>query len=416
MIQYMLYITGSILLSCIFYLALPSLELSVGLQVCVAGFLSPLIALTIFHTLQRKGITEISKLFEADCAKAKVHFNRRASINPMTPSHNALIELINEAFSDADVHLQQIYTSVSRLVPIAKQVSDSQVALTQSSLVNNQHLQRVQVIMKSLEEINMLVNSDVKVIMDDIADSESNVVNNKSQMEHSVKLSEQLSNRLNSSENTTSDLALDSSEIANLVEAVTSISEQTNLLALNAAIEAARAGEHGRGFAVVAEEVRNLAIQTRGITDQITTLASDINSKSNLIKEDISGANDLAVKTNEQIMTTFEGLTAISRSISGIRSESDKIIASISQQETKNKDALESLHLLASHHSETIRSADIHAVLPEDLEKLCLTIHDKFNAFGISNKTVDHALREKTREERKIEAIPEEDYLFDNMN
>ena len=336
MIQYTLYITGSILLSSIFYLALPSLDLSVGVKVCVAAFLSPLFALTIFHTLQRKGITEITNLFETDCAKAKVHFNRRASINPITPSHNTLIELINEAFSDADVHLQQIYTSVSRLVPIAKQVSDSQVALTQSSLVNNQHLQRVQVIMKSLEEINTQVNSDVKVIMNDIADSESNVVKNKSQMEQSVKLSEQLSSRLNSSENTTADLALDSTEITNLVEAVTSISEQTNLLALNAAIEAARAGEHGRGFAVVAEEVRNLAIQTKGITDQITTLASDINYKSALIKEDISGANDLAIKTNEQIMTTFEGLSAISRSISGIRSESDKINSSISKQETKN--------------------------------------------------------------------------------
>ncbi|HYD71338.1 methyl-accepting chemotaxis protein [Azospirillum sp.] len=74
-------------------------------------------------------------------------------------------------------------------------------------------------------------------------------------------------------------------EVATLIQG---IAAQTNLLALNATIEAARAGEAGKGFAVVATEVKSLANQTAGATDEIGRRIADIREVTRVTVETVA--------------------------------------------------------------------------------------------------------------------------------
>ena len=65
-------------------------------------------------------------------------------------------------------------------------------------------------------------------------------------------------------------------EINDLIANILEITSQTNLLALNASIEAARAGEAGKGFAVVATEIGKLATNSSEAANRISQVSAEV--------------------------------------------------------------------------------------------------------------------------------------------
>ena len=144
-------------------------------------------------------------------------------------------------------------------------------------------------------------------------------------------------------------LGTSSVEIGNVIKTITSIAQQTNLLALNATIEAARAGEAGKGFAVVANEVKELAKQTAGATEdisqkieaiqtdtkgavdaigQITTIINQINDIQNTIasavEEQTATTNEIARNVNQ----AAQGSSEIARNITTVAQAAQSTTAS----------------------------------------------------------------------------------------
>jgi methyl-accepting chemotaxis protein len=132
-------------------------------------------------------------------------------------------------------------------------------------------------------------------------------------------------------------LGKSSAEIGQVIKVITSIAHQTNLLALNATIEASRAGDAGKGFAVVANEVKELAKETAGATEEIsrkietmqgetqtttkaiaeiTAIITRVNSISNMIA---GAVEDQTATTNEMVRNVNDAATGSARIVDNIR-------------------------------------------------------------------------------------------------
>lgn len=92
-------------------------------------------------------------------------------------------------------------------------------------------------------------------------------------------------------------------EIGMVTETINDISKQTNLLALNATIEAARAGAAGKGFSVVASEIKALADQTSGATQEIRQKIDRIQSFAKNAVHDIDAITKVVKEVNDHVRT-----------------------------------------------------------------------------------------------------------------
>lgn len=117
-------------------------------------------------------------------------------------------------------------------------------------------------------------------------------------------------------------------QVQQVSQSIEQIAKTTNMLALNAAIEAERAGDAGRTFAVVAAEVKKLAQNTRGATDEIRRSIGSLAVEAGGLVNEIQTGVEQSSRAEAQFETITEALQDATHLVALLDDQSDRIAQS----------------------------------------------------------------------------------------
>ena len=138
------------------------------------------------------------------------------------------------------------------------------------------------------------------------------------------------------------------SAVRDIIGIIQGISAQTNLLALNASIEAARAGEAGKGFAVVADEIRALAEQTKGATENISSILDELSNDTELVSDRINETVEISNEQVEYIEVTRDKFASINECFDRLNGNVSEVDSNVNQLRDNNNKIVEEITNLSA--------------------------------------------------------------------
>lgn len=320
----------------IFGVAVSENELMAGMneQILTSSAISGLIALVvgalIIGVMNRQLMTSMAGMATLAREVAKGNFRHSFSytaadaIKETVDSMNEMVQGLGNMIIELNRGVDTLSTSSGELNTIADQMSRGSGTTLEKLNAVSAAAEEMSVNMDSVAAAMEQASTNVETVALGTSDMSSNIEkvaqNSKNTREVTGKAVEQ-------AEKTTSrirQLGKAAEEINKVTDTINNISSQTNLLALNATIEAARAGEAGKGFAVVANEIKELAKQTAGATEDI---AQNIHA----IQDEISGAVKEIKEISGIISQIDEFVTEASSAIDSQSATTGEIAENINQ-------------------------------------------------------------------------------------
>lgn len=302
-----------------------------------------------------------------DAEKVKEYKNNNDEIGSMLRAIHLMVENLKSLITSISSNTQNVAATAEELTATSQSTSDSsqEVASAVGNIAEGatSQAQDTQSAAQSVELSNSLL-SEMLEILKDLSESTNIIYAKKEEGNEVLKELIDISEDNKNIQSKVSDVILDTNKstekISTASEMIQSISDQTNLLALNAAIEAARAGEAGKGFAVVAEEIRKLAEQSAGFTEEIRKVIDELKVKSESAVSMMQSATDMSNKQEEKVEETGKKFEEISTAVENSKKIVENINASSKKIEQENKNVIrvvENLSAIAEENAATTEQA-----------------------------------------------------------
>ena len=321
------------------FASLKHLKIVFGVLTLVGLLLAAFICLTFANriTTPIAGLeAHASQLADGNLTMDDLPVTSNDEIGSLTRAFNTMSSNLRKLISKMAATSEQVAASSEELTANAQQSADASVHVAETvgevSMNMEDQLKNIDNAKANVDTVYEDVNSmaaKARTVTETSGRTAEAAQKGSELMENAVKCMNNIEKSVLASADVVQKLGENSSQIGQIVEAISSIAEQTNLLSLNAAIEAARAGEHGRGFAVVAEEVRKLAAESQDSAEQIKARIMSIQNDTNEAVQAMQAGTDEVKSGTAAIREVGEQFEGILSMVNGIKKQMDEISHSV---------------------------------------------------------------------------------------
>ncbi len=264
-----------------------------------------------------KGMAKLAKEVSQGNFKYSFTYNANDAIKDTVDSMNSMVKGLAHLIKEINSGIHTLSEASGELNQISDKMSDSSEGTVSKVNTVASAAEEMSVNMDSVAAAMEQASTNVEIVATGTNDMSSSIDKVSQNSNHTREITNKAVDQAQATSERVKELGRAAEEINKVTDTINSISSQTNLLALNATIEAARAGEAGKGFAVVANEIKELAGQTAGATediakniqeiqDQISGAVTEIQEISEIINQIDGFVNDAATAIESQSGTTTE--------------------------------------------------------------------------------------------------------------
>lgn len=314
--------------------SMKSISLSAVVCFVLALVLSVAVALVIAFSITRelKKLQSATERMAGGDLSTKLEVRRHDEFGELEHNFNGMMDSISGLIRNVGTNSDEIYEIAKSVMEVsgdtrevAQQVTEAIGSVAQGATEQAQSTAEATAEVEKLAANMSISKEKTEKIGEKSKETEKLGRKGIRTLDELIRKSERA--KVNSDESiaTMSEMLKSIEKINYISDVIADITSQTNLLSLNASIEAARAGESGKGFAVVADEIRKLAEQSKGSTEEIKQIVTEITGNSAHVEDQLEESGVIQNDQQKSIKETQKLFEDIEESVSELMQAVEEI-------------------------------------------------------------------------------------------